>query len=220
MRLRSSWLTLCLLLLTAQLYAQGLTPLDSLYEADSLKVMERLVLKPIQWWQHLSYANPAMNCQFESSCSNFMVQAIREKGLVGGLVIGTDRIVRCNPAARYYHIQIPDARIQADGRLVEPLDWRPDYPPAKSPAAAALLSVIPGLGRVYAGHPWDGLFSFLLVSGCALNTYSHAQAGNRIMTGLNGSFMLLFWSADVYGAYRTARFAPPRELHNHLWKEP
>jgi putative component of membrane protein insertase Oxa1/YidC/SpoIIIJ protein YidD len=192
--------------------AQGQTPpLDSLYASDSLGIGSRILLKPIQWWQHFSYANPSMNCQFEKSCSNFMVQAVQEKGPIRGVIVGTDRIVRCNPFARHYHVQRPGAEIQYDGRLVEPLNWQPEYPPGKSPLAAATLSLMPGLGRAYAGHPWDGVFSFILVGAFAFNTCQHSQADNPFMAGINGSLMLLFWSADIYGAYRTAQLAPPHK---------
>ena len=203
------------LFLFSPLLLNAQTPLDSLYSSDSLSIVSRIVLKPIQWWQHLSYANPSMNCQFEKSCSNFMVQAIQEKGPIRGAIVGTDRIVRCNPYARHYHIQRPGAEIQLDGRLVEPLHWKPEYSPEKSPFIAATLSLVPGLGRTYAGHPWDGLFSFLLVGAFGFNTYQHAKAGNEVMAGMNGSLALLFWSADIYGAYRTAQLAPPRLYQQH-----
>ena len=197
-----------LLLALTSLYSQQMTPLDSLYAQDSLGIGARIVFKPIQLWQHFSYSQATMNCQFENSCSNFMVQAIQDKGLIRGTVVGTDRIVRCNPAARHYHIQLPDSRIQYDGRLVEPLDWKHEPHPGKSPALAVALSVIPGLGRAYAGHPIDGMFSFLLVAGFAFNTYSNYQSENAIRTSVSGSLMTLFWFADMYGAFRTAKMVP------------
>lgn len=185
-----------------------MTPLDSLYFGDSLALGSRIILKPIQWWQHFSYAQSAMNCQFEKSCSNYMVAAIQEKGVLKGTVIGTDRIVRCNPAARHYHLELPDSRIQYDGRLVEPLKWKAQSIPGKSPAFAAGLSIVPGLGRAYAGHAYDGFFSFLLVGTFAFNTYNHHNAENPIRTGINAGFMTLFWLADIYGAYRSASLVP------------
>lgn len=190
--------------------AQQMTPLDSLYSSNTLGPGLRVVLKPIQWWQHLSYQSDAMNCQFEHSCSTFMVDAIVEKGILRGSIIGTDRIVRCNPAARDYHLKIPDAQLHYDGRLIEPLDWKAAVKPGKSPAVAVSLSLIPGLGRTYAGHPMDGFLSFLLVGSFAYNTYAHDQAGNPIRASLNAGLMTLFWTADIYGAYRTAKMTPPK----------
>ena len=190
-----------------------MTPLDSLYAQDSLSFAQRALLKPIQSWQHFSYESTALNCQFEKSCSNFMVAAILDKGVLPGVVIGTDRIIRCNSAARHYHVQLPNARIHYDGRLVDPLKWVREPKPGKNPLLATSLSIIPGMGRAYAGHPVDGLFSFILVAGFGLNTYNHYQAENPIMTGINASIMTLFWLADFYGAYRTAKMAPPRIIH-------
>ena len=142
-----------------------------------------------------------------------MVDAILDKGVVKGSIVGTDRIVRCNNAARHYHVQNPRAKIQWDGRLVDPLEWVGDSHPGKSPLLASTLSIIPGLGRAYAGHPVDGLFSFILVSGFAFNTYTNIRSENPIRTGISAGFMSLFWLADFYGAYRTAKMVPPTNTH-------
>ncbi|NQV16242.1 membrane protein insertion efficiency factor YidD [bacterium] len=186
-----------------------MTPLDSLYTGDSLSFGTRIIFKPIQWWQHFSYAQPVINCQFEKSCSNFMVEAIQEKGVLRGTVIGTDRIVRCNPAARHYHLELSNSRIQYDGRLVEPLAWAAETQSGKNPAIAVGLSLVPGLGRAYTGHAVDGFFSFLLVGGFAFNTYNHYNAENPIRGGISAGLMTLFWFADIYGAYRNAKMVPP-----------
>ncbi|MCF7807682.1 MAG: membrane protein insertion efficiency factor YidD [Candidatus Marinimicrobia bacterium] len=188
-----------------------MTPLDSLYASGELSLGSRILLKPIQIWQDFSYRSFAMNCQFESSCSNYMVHAIRVKGILPGLVIGTDRIVRCNPAARHYHLQEEYSMIQADGRLVEPMRVQPGHAPGRSPYIALGLSVIPGLGRSYAGHVVDGLFSFFFVSGFALNSAMHVEAGHTFSASVYGLTAGLFWAADFYGAYRTARSAVPKQ---------
>ncbi|MCF7824037.1 MAG: membrane protein insertion efficiency factor YidD [Candidatus Marinimicrobia bacterium] len=202
---------LILLVFASILSAREATPLDTLYSMDSLSFGMKTVLKPIQWWQHISYNSSALNCQFEHSCSNFMVDAILQKGIVAGAIAGTDRIVRCNPAARHYHLHTPGSKIQYDGRLVEPLNWTGEVKPGKNVPLATSLSIIPGLGRAYAGHPVDGFFSFLIVASFANNTYRHAQMGNSVRAGINGAIMTLFWAADFYGAYRTAKLTPPED---------
>jgi len=113
-----------------------------------------------------------------------MVQAIQEKGIIGGSIIGTDRIVRCNPAARHYQIHLPHGKIQSDGRLVDPLDWTKEANPGKSPALAVSLSIVPGLGRAYTEHSVDGFLSLFLVSTFAYNTYNHNEAGNSFRAGI------------------------------------
>lgn len=36
-------------------------------------------------------------CRYTPSCSQYMIDAIRKKGLVVGLLKGTLRVLRCNP---------------------------------------------------------------------------------------------------------------------------
>ena len=36
-------------------------------------------------------------CRFQPSCSQYMMEAIRRKGPLGGLLKGTWRLLRCNP---------------------------------------------------------------------------------------------------------------------------
>ncbi len=36
-------------------------------------------------------------CRFRPTCSQYMIQALRKKGLVVGLLLGIWRIIRCNP---------------------------------------------------------------------------------------------------------------------------
>jgi hypothetical protein len=39
-------------------------------------------------------------CRFHPSCSAYMAEAIRKRGVVIGLLKGTWRILRCNPLSR------------------------------------------------------------------------------------------------------------------------
>ena len=36
-------------------------------------------------------------CRYEPSCSEYMIQALRTRGLMIGLMLGTWRVLRCNP---------------------------------------------------------------------------------------------------------------------------
>lgn len=36
-------------------------------------------------------------CRFVPSCSEYMIQAVRKRGVVIGLLLGLWRILRCNP---------------------------------------------------------------------------------------------------------------------------
>ena len=39
-------------------------------------------------------------CRFEPSCSQYMIQAVRRKGPLLGVLMGLWRILRCNPFVR------------------------------------------------------------------------------------------------------------------------
>jgi putative component of membrane protein insertase Oxa1/YidC/SpoIIIJ protein YidD len=184
--------------------AQSGVPADSLL-AKELRPMQRLVLVGISRWQHFSYGHPGYECQFEPSCSHFMALAIAEHGVLAGGVVGTDRIVRCNPSARHNHLRCLAPDLNEDGRLLEPLNLPVAEHPARSPVLAAGLSLVPGLGRAYAGHYLDGVLSFVLVGSFAYAAQRHCEAENTGWAVFNGGLTLLFWSADVYGAYWSAR---------------
>ena len=60
--------------------------------------MKYLAIAPIRVYQLLvSPLLPANTCKYEPSCSHYAVAALREFGLVRGLVLAGWRIARCNP---------------------------------------------------------------------------------------------------------------------------
>jgi putative membrane protein insertion efficiency factor len=61
------------------------------------RVLVAIVLAPIRAYQRL--VSPALprRCKYEPTCSDYAVQAIRELGLVRGLVLAAWRLARCNP---------------------------------------------------------------------------------------------------------------------------
>jgi len=59
--------------------------------------LRRLAVAPIQAYRRwLSPALPA-RCRYEPSCSAYGAQAIREFGILRGLVLAAWRVLRCNP---------------------------------------------------------------------------------------------------------------------------
>lgn len=60
-------------------------------------VARRLVAAPIELYRRvLSPLLPA-RCRYEPSCSSYAAQAIREFGILRGLVLAAWRLLRCNP---------------------------------------------------------------------------------------------------------------------------
>jgi putative membrane protein insertion efficiency factor len=59
--------------------------------------MRRLVLAPIVAYQRV--VSPALprRCKYEPTCSSYAVQAIRDYGILRGLVLAAWRVLRCNP---------------------------------------------------------------------------------------------------------------------------
>ncbi len=52
---------------------------------------------PITLYQRLISPAIPRRCKYEPSCSNYAAQAIREFGILRGLVLAGWRLLRCNP---------------------------------------------------------------------------------------------------------------------------
>ena len=51
-------------------------------------------------------------CRFRPSCSQYMIQAIRRKGPLLGLLLGIWRLLRCNPFCRGGYDPVEDDRLE------------------------------------------------------------------------------------------------------------
>ena len=76
----------------------------------------------------------------------------------------------------------------------------------KKPYCAALFSaLIPGSGKVYTNDWKDGIYAFVFVSAFSLLTYrSVANNGVNFNSVLYGTIALSFYSANIYGSYKSA----------------
>ena len=59
-----------------------------------------LAVVPLLVYQRVISPLIPPRCRFEPSCSHYAVQAIREFGILRGLVLAGWRVVRCNPFSR------------------------------------------------------------------------------------------------------------------------
>jgi uncharacterized protein len=61
------------------------------------RVLLAIVVAPIRGYQRLISPALPRRCKYEPTCSAYAVQAIRELGLVRGLILAAWRLARCNP---------------------------------------------------------------------------------------------------------------------------
>ena len=62
--------------------------------------MKRLVIGIIRLYQKGLSPLLGEHCRFTPTCSQYMIEAIQVKGLLKGMLLGTWRILRCNPFSR------------------------------------------------------------------------------------------------------------------------
>ena len=188
------------------LYGQSTYPADSLLHSKNISVLSKLFLYPISGWQRLSYNYNIFNCQFYPSCSNFSALSITKHGLLKGSIISADRIIRCNPSAYHYQIKINGAYNDSDGRLIDfinPISYNKSN---KSPTIAAILSLIPGLGRIYSGRFYDGLNSMITIGLTGKAAKQSIDNNNKTLSPILSGVFIMFYMADIYGGWRSAKY--------------
>ncbi len=196
------------------LFAAGLkgqqTPTMSLLHDEDIPLASKVLIAPIALFQQVSYATPLLDCPFEPSCSQYMAEAVAGHGALPGVIIGADRLVRCNPWAFHYPLRDHPKPFHIDGRLLDPV------PQERKPwewKAAGALAIVPGLSRVRAGRPGDGIVSFLMVASLAASAYRLHLDGKQIRAGFMGTLSIIFWLADIRSAAthaegQTSEFSP------------
>ena len=75
--------------------------------------MRKLALLPIKLYQWL--ISPALGgrCKYYPSCSEYAAQAIRQFGILRGVVLAGWRLLRCNPWSRGGFDPVEDQRLFA-----------------------------------------------------------------------------------------------------------
>jgi putative membrane protein insertion efficiency factor len=75
----------------------------------------RLMVKvTIRTYQVLLSSQDRPSCQFTPSCSNYCLQAVSNHGLVRGVLMCSDRVMRCHPGAAGHY-----QRDSASGRALD-----------------------------------------------------------------------------------------------------
>jgi uncharacterized protein len=82
------------------------------------RIARAVVLAPIVAYQRVLSPALPRRCKYEPTCSRYAVDAIREYGILRGLVLGAWRLLRCNPWSYGGYDPVEDQRvfrIAADG---------------------------------------------------------------------------------------------------------
>jgi len=61
------------------------------------RLARELVVAPLRLYRRLISPLFAPRCRYAPSCSDYAIQAIREFGILRGLVLAGWRLLRCNP---------------------------------------------------------------------------------------------------------------------------
>ena len=196
-----------ILLLITLIFAQSKYPADSVLTSPNASIFEKTAILPIAAWQRISHNTNLLNCQFYPSCSQYGAMSIKENGIIKGLPMTADRIVRCNPSAYVNHIQMRGEFHKGDYRLVDHPQSEREISNSKSPALAGLLSaLLPGAGRVYAGRWFDGLMGFFMVYLTATSAYESSKREDSLSKVFSYSLAGIFYTGEIYGAYRSAKY--------------
>jgi uncharacterized protein len=79
---------------------------------ESLRSAARaLVLAPIVVYQKLISPAIPRRCKYEPTCSRYAVGAVREYGILKGLVLAGWRLLRCNPWSYGGYDPVEDQRV-------------------------------------------------------------------------------------------------------------
>ncbi|MEE8340912.1 MAG: membrane protein insertion efficiency factor YidD [Candidatus Neomarinimicrobiota bacterium] len=189
---------------------QSKYPADTLLSSPKVSFIKKIGILPIAAFQRFSYNADGFNCQYSPSCSNYGSQAIEEYGLLRGSFMASDRIIRCNPSSLENHLKHGGEYNLINKQLIDPFQLPKPAGFTKSPVLAASLSaLIPGTGRMYAKHWYDGfmgLSQFLLYA--AITNYAY-QKDWQALTAISGGITFIIYGGEVYGAYRTAKYYQP-----------
>ncbi|HZL49205.1 MAG TPA: membrane protein insertion efficiency factor YidD [Solirubrobacteraceae bacterium] len=75
------------------------------------RIARAVVLAPIVVYQRVLSPALPRRCKYEPTCSRYTVDAIREYGILRGLVLGAWRLLRCNPWSHGGYDPVEDQRV-------------------------------------------------------------------------------------------------------------
>jgi putative component of membrane protein insertase Oxa1/YidC/SpoIIIJ protein YidD len=150
-----------------------------------------IAITAIKGWQQISFRSSFFNCPFHPCCSNYAIQAFREKGFIKGIFYTADRISRCHPFAYKYYSKTNEG-------FHRELGYSPYYSSDHLPYLSIPISfVLPGFNKMINGRFYDGLAMLLITEISAYGAYITYENENYFYIPFAFIF-LSFYSSDVY----------------------
>jgi uncharacterized protein len=86
-----------------------------------MTVLRAIAIAPIRFYQRFVSPGIPQRCKYHPTCSAYAAQALREYGILRGLVLAAWRLLRCNPWSHGGYDPVHDQRL-----------FSPRRPPATS----------------------------------------------------------------------------------------
>ena len=72
-----------------------------------MKLLEDIFIFPVKVYQKVISPLIGPTCRFQPTCSHYMIDAIREWGVIKGLYLGIRRILKCHPWGPHGEDRVP-----------------------------------------------------------------------------------------------------------------
>jgi putative membrane protein insertion efficiency factor len=77
------------------------------------RILRAIVLAPLNLYRRVVSPGLPRRCRYEPTCSRYAVDAVREFGILRGLVLAGWRVLRCNPWSHGGHDPVGAQRLFA-----------------------------------------------------------------------------------------------------------
>ena len=75
------------------------------------RILRAIVVAPLHLYRRVISPGLPRRCRYEPTCSRYAVDAIREFGILRGLVLAGWRVLRCNPWSHGGVDEVEDQRV-------------------------------------------------------------------------------------------------------------
>jgi len=71
------------------------------------KLISFLLLLPVYFYQGMISPLLPQSCRYTPSCSQYAIEAVKKNGPIKGLLLATNRILRCHPWGGHGYDPVP-----------------------------------------------------------------------------------------------------------------